>query len=86
MSRIYPTCGTLIPRWIANETPRRSSLLNVEVPGTQGGGVIADDDEKSQLAYCRFYAYLCKHVDHQIMEVITALNTRSSSTTPSSSA
>lgn len=38
-----------------------------------GNGPIGPDDEELQKNYCRFYAYLCSHVDKQILEVLHAL-------------
>lgn len=38
-----------------------------------GNGVIGPNDHEAQLGYCRFYAYLCRHVDHQILRVLDAL-------------
>jgi arylsulfatase A-like enzyme len=61
------------PTWNEDLSTKPQSQSQFRVVSNQGGGTISADDEKGQLAYCRFYAYLCKHVDHQIMEVIEAL-------------
>jgi len=61
------------PTWNEDLSTKPQAQTQFRVVSNQGGGTISADDEKAQLAYCRFYAYLCKHVDHQIMEVIEAL-------------
>jgi arylsulfatase A-like enzyme len=61
------------PTWNEDLSTKPQAQTQFRVVSNQGGGAISADDEKAQLAYCRFYAYLCKHVDHQIMEVLTAL-------------
>jgi arylsulfatase A-like enzyme len=61
------------PTWNEDLSTKPQAQTQFRVVSNQGGGAISADDEKAQLAYCRFYAYLCKHVDHQIMEVIEAL-------------
>lgn len=61
------------PTWNEDLSTKPQAQTQFRVVSNQGGGTISADDEKAQLAYCRFYAYLCKHVDHQILEVLTAL-------------
>jgi choline-sulfatase len=61
------------PTWNEDLSTKPQAQTQFRVVSNQGGGMIAADDEKAQLAYCRFYAYLCKHVDEQILEVIDAL-------------
>lgn len=39
-----------------------------------GNGPITEDDTEAQLGYCRFYAYLSKMVDHEIMRVLDTLD------------
>jgi arylsulfatase A-like enzyme len=39
-----------------------------------GNGPITEDDVQAQLGYCRFYAYLSKLVDQEIMKVLETLD------------
>lgn len=39
-----------------------------------GNGEISEDDTTAQQRYCQFYAYLCRHVDHEIMKVLERLD------------
>jgi arylsulfatase A-like enzyme len=61
------------PTWNEDLSTKPHAQAQFRVVSNQGAGTISADDEKAQLGYCRFYAYLCKHVDHQIMEVLEGL-------------
>ncbi|HWM94143.1 MAG TPA: sulfatase-like hydrolase/transferase [Thermoanaerobaculia bacterium] len=61
------------PTWNEDLSTKPRSQAQFRAVSNQGGGQITADDTDLQLGYCRFYAYLCKHIDHQIMEVLEAL-------------
>lgn len=62
------------PTWnedLATKPRSQSQFLRV---ANIGNYKISPEDVNLQLGYCRFYAYLCKYVDHQILEVLNALD------------
>ena len=61
------------PTWNEDLSTKPHAQAEFRVVANLGNGQIGPDDTDLQLGYCRFYAYLCKHIDHQIMEVLTAL-------------
>lgn len=61
------------PTWDEDLSTKPRAQAEFRVVANQGNGQIGPDDTNLQLGYCRFYAYLCKHVDHQILEVLNAL-------------
>jgi choline-sulfatase len=61
------------PTWNEDLSTKPRAQAEFRVVANLGNYQISADDVDKQLGYCRFYAYLCKHVDHQIMEVLTAL-------------
>lgn len=61
------------PTWNEDLSTKPQSQPQFRVVANLGNGQIGPDDTDLQLGYCRFYAYLCKHVDHQILEVLNAL-------------
>lgn len=61
------------PTWNEDLSTKPRAQAEFRVVANQGNGQIGADDTNLQLGYCRFYAYLCKHVDHQILEVLNAL-------------
>lgn len=61
------------PTWnedLSTKPRSQSQFLKV---ANIGNYQIGPDDVNLQLGYCRFYAYLCKHVDEQILQVLNAL-------------
>ncbi|HEX2251863.1 MAG TPA: sulfatase-like hydrolase/transferase [Thermoanaerobaculia bacterium] len=61
------------PTWNEDLSTKPRSQAEFRVLANAGNGVIDADDEEGQLGYCRFYAYLCRHVDRQILEVLHTL-------------
>ncbi|HEX6899935.1 MAG TPA: sulfatase-like hydrolase/transferase [Thermoanaerobaculia bacterium] len=61
------------PTWNEDLSTKPRAQSEFRVLANLGNGPITADDEKSQLGYCRFYAYLCKHVDEQIQQVLEGL-------------
>jgi arylsulfatase A-like enzyme len=61
------------PTWDEDLSTKPQSQSQFRVLSNLGNGPITADDTDSQLGYCRFYAYLCRHVDHQILQVLEAL-------------
>jgi choline-sulfatase len=61
------------PTWDEDLSTKPRAQAQFRIVSNQGGGTISADDVKSQLGYCRFYAYLSKLVDHQILEVLEGL-------------
>lgn len=61
------------PTWNEDLSTKPQSQSQFRVLANAGNGQINADDVDLQLGYCRFYAYLCKHVDHQILQVLDAL-------------
>ena len=62
------------PTWNEDLSTKPRAQAEFRVVANQGNGQIGPDDTELQLGYCRFYAYLCKHVDQQILEVLQALD------------
>ena len=61
------------PTWnedLSTKPRAQSQFLKVS---NSGAGTISPEDVDLQLGYCRFYAYLCKHVDQQIQQVLDGL-------------
>ncbi len=61
------------PTWNEDLSRKPRAQSQFRVLANLGNGPITADDEKSQLGYCRFYAYLCRHVDLQIEQVLRGL-------------
>ncbi len=61
------------PTWDEDLLSKPKAQLEFKVLANAGNGVIRKEDDVLQLGYCRFYAYLCRHVDLQIEEVLRAL-------------
>ena len=61
------------PTWNEDLSTKPRAQAQFRVLANGGNGVINAGDTDLQLAYCRFYAYLCRHVDRQILEVLQAL-------------
>jgi len=61
------------PTWDEDLSTKPRAQAEFRVVSNAGNGKIGPDDEALQKAYCRFYAYLCKHVDEQILQVLHAL-------------
>lgn len=61
------------PTWDEDLSTKPWAQSEFRVVSNAGNGPITADDEAAQLGYCRFYAHLCRHVDHQIEQVLTAL-------------
>ncbi|HEX5716777.1 MAG TPA: sulfatase-like hydrolase/transferase [Thermoanaerobaculia bacterium] len=61
------------PTWNEDLSTKPRSQAEFRAVANIGNYQINAEDVDKQLGYCRFYAYLCKHVDHQIMEVLKAL-------------
>ncbi|MES1240921.1 MAG: sulfatase-like hydrolase/transferase [Acidobacteriota bacterium] len=61
------------PTWDEDLSRKPQSQPQFRILANAGNGKIGPDDTDLQLGYCRFYAYLCKHVDQQILEVLDAL-------------
>jgi choline-sulfatase len=61
------------PTWNEDLSTKPRAQAEFRALANAGNYQISADDVDKQLGYCRFYAYLCKHVDHQIMEVLHAL-------------
>ncbi len=61
------------PTWNEDLSRKPQSQPQFRVLANAGNGKIDKEDTDLQLGYCRFYAYLCKHVDQQILEVLNAL-------------
>ncbi len=62
------------PTWNEDLSTKPRAQAEFRVVANQGNGQIGPEDTDLQLGYCRFYAYLCKHVDQQILEVLQALD------------
>jgi choline-sulfatase len=63
------------PTWNEDLSTKPRAQAEFRVVANAGNGQIREDDTDLQLGYCRFYAYLCKHVDQQILQVLQALDT-----------
>jgi len=61
------------PTWNEDLSTKPRAQTEFRVLSNAGNGPITPDDEDAQLGYCRFYAHLCRHVDHQIEQVLHAL-------------
>jgi arylsulfatase A-like enzyme len=61
------------PTWNEDLSTKPRAQSEFRVLANAGNGPITDCDEDAQLGYCRFYAHLCRHVDHQIVQVLDAL-------------
>jgi choline-sulfatase len=61
------------PTWNEDLSTKPRAQAEFRVVSNAGTGLITEDDADAQLGYCRFYAYLCKHVDEQILQVLEAL-------------
>lgn len=61
------------PTWNEDLSTKPHAQAQFRTVANVGNYQISADEVDKQLGYCRFYAYLCKHVDHQIMEVLGAL-------------
>jgi choline-sulfatase len=61
------------PTWNEDLSTKPLAQSQFRVLANAGNGPITPGDEQTQLGYCRFYAYLCRHVDHQIAEVLKFL-------------
>lgn len=61
------------PTWNEDLSTKPRAQSEFRVLANAGNGPITADDEDAQLGYCRFYAHLCRHVDHQIEQVLHAL-------------
>jgi arylsulfatase A-like enzyme len=61
------------PTWNEDLSTKPHAQTQFRVLSNTGAGMISADDEQGQLAYCRFYAHLCRHVDNQILQVLDAL-------------
>lgn len=62
------------PTWDEDLSTKPRAQAEFRKLANVGNYEIGPDDIDKQLSYCRFYAYLCKHVDHQILEVLQALD------------
>lgn len=60
------------PTWNEDLSTKPRAQSEFRVLANAGNGPITADDEDAQLGYCRFYAYLCRHVDRQLEEVLKA--------------
>lgn len=61
------------PTWNEDLSTKPLSQTQFRALANAGNGPITADDTDLQLNYCRFYAYLSSHVDHQILQVLHAL-------------
>lgn len=61
------------PTWNEDLSTKPRAQAQFRKLANTGNYQISSEDVGKQLGYCRFYAYLCKHVDHQILEVLHAL-------------
>jgi choline-sulfatase len=61
------------PTWDEDLSTKPHAQSQFRVVSNAGTGLISKEDVDRQLGYCRFYAYLCKHVDEQIVQVLEAL-------------
>jgi choline-sulfatase len=61
------------PTWNEDLSKKPRAQAQFLKVSNSGAGTISPDDVDAQLGYCRFYAYLCKHVDHQILQVLEGL-------------
>lgn len=61
------------PTWNEDLSTKPQSQSQFRVLANAGNGQINADDTDLQLGYCRFYAYLCRLVDQQILQVLDAL-------------
>ncbi len=61
------------PTWNEDLSTKPQSQSQFRTLANAGNGPITADDIDAQLGYCRFYAYLCRHVDLQILQVLEAL-------------
>jgi arylsulfatase A-like enzyme len=61
------------PTWNEDLSTKPLAQTQFRVVSNAGTGLITADDEETQLGYCRFYAYLCKVVDQQILQILEAL-------------
>jgi choline-sulfatase len=62
------------PTWNEDLSTKPRAQAQFRTLANMGSYQISADEVDKQLGYCRFYAYLCKHVDHQILEVLHALD------------
>ena len=62
------------PTWNEDLSTKPHAQAEFRKLANQGNFQIGPDDTDLQLGYCRFYAYLCKHVDQQILQVLQALD------------
>lgn len=60
------------PTWGEDLATKPRAQTEFKVLSNAGNGPTTADDEDAQLGYRRFYAYLCKHVDRQLEEVLQA--------------
>ncbi len=61
------------PTWNEDLSTKPQSQSQFRVLANLGNGQINADDTDLQLGYCRFYAYLCRLVDQQVLQVLDAL-------------
>ena len=61
------------PTWNEDLSTKPQSQSQFRVLANVGNGQINAGDTDLQLGYCRFYAYLCRLVDQQILQVLDAL-------------
>jgi choline-sulfatase len=61
------------PTWDEDLATKPKAQTQFLALSNGGNGVISKDDPELQKHYCQFYAYLCRHVDRQILEVLKAL-------------
>jgi arylsulfatase A-like enzyme len=62
------------PTWNEDLSTKPRAQAEFRALANIGNYQISTDDVDKQLGYSRFYAYLCKHIDHQILEVLHALD------------
>ena len=61
------------PTWDEDLSTKPQAQAQFRVLANSGNFKIGEDEVDKQFGYCRFYAYLCRHVDRQIAEVLEGL-------------